>query len=177
MHKLISLATALAIAALALPTAGAQAADRYKVEIVNAASNLRVDVMWGSTVDFNGAFLWPNNYSASQEFDLLDSNTGFFRIRARHSGKCLMLDWRQGVYVNGTKVIQYPYCSAGYAPAEWGITEGGMLKNRATGRCLDADNANGGAPRAQSVIQQWECVHTYGAWNYGNQRFVIKNVW
>ena len=65
-----------------------------------------------------------------------------------------MLDWRQGTYSNGTKVLQYPYCSAGYSPAEWRRgwvspppqcsgnvcsstgTQYPVLINRATGRCL-----------------------------------------
>ena len=35
-------------------------------------------------------------------FALLDSGGGWFRIRAQHSGQCLMLDWRSGSYGNGT---------------------------------------------------------------------------
>ena len=97
----------------------AQAASTYRVEITNIRSGLKADVMWASTAPYQGVFLWPNNTSASQEFDLLDSGGGYFRIRARHSGQCLMLDWRGGSYMNGTRVIQYPHCNAGYSPAEW----------------------------------------------------------
>ena len=105
--------------ALLLVPIPAHAADQYGVEVTNMRSGLKADVMWASTAPYQGVFLWPNNTSASQEFDLLDSGGGYFRIRAPHSGQCLMLDWRGGSYVNGTPVIQYPYCSAGYAPAEW----------------------------------------------------------
>jgi hypothetical protein len=175
-------------AALGSSTA-AQAADQYRVELTNLRSGLKADVMWASQSAYQGVFLWPNNASASQEFDLLDSGNGYFRIRARHSGQCLMLDWRGGTYTNGTKVIQYPYCAAGYAPAEWrkgyvgtgNQCSGGVcsttgssypvLINRATGRCLDADNGAGGTPRAQAVLQQWDCVRTTNDWNAGNQLF------
>jgi len=186
------LATALISAALLAPVA-AHAADQNRVEITNLRSGLKADVMWASTAAYQGVFLWPNNTSASQEFDLLDSGGGYFRIRARHSGQCLMLDWRGGTYTNGTRVIQYPYCNAGYSPAEWRrgwvssapncsgdtCTSTGtsypVLINRRTGRCLDADNANGGAPRAQAVLQQWDCIRTADDWNAGNQLWRIGN--
>lgn len=167
----------------------ASATDRTRVEIVNKASRLRADVIWGSTSAYQQVFLWPDNTSASQEFDLLDSGGGFFRIRARHSGQCLMLDWRAGSYSNGTRIIQYPYCGTGYGPAEWstrwlsgtvchdGICQTGvdhmLLVNRATGRCLDADNGAGGRPPAQAVLQQWDCVGSTTDWNIGNQSWDI----
>lgn len=185
IRRLVLVAAALTVAA----AAPASAADRYRVEIKNLRSGLRADVMWASTAAYQGVFLWPDNASASQEFDLLDSGGGWFRIRARHSGQCLMLDWRGGSYVNGTKVIQYPYCDAGYSPGEWrrgwvsdpvkcdgnvcsstGTTYP-VLVNRRTGRCLDADNGAGGAPRQQAVLQQWDCIRSTGDWNAGNQLF------
>ena len=180
------------VAALILTTvqaSPAHAADRYRQEIVNRASRLRADVIWGSTAPYQGVFLWPDNSSASQEFDILDSGGGYFRIRARHSGQCLMLDWRAGYYANGTPIIQYPYCSSGYGPAEWrtrwisGTTCSGsvcttgvdhmLLVNRQTGRCLDANNPYGGAPPVQAVLQQWDCVTAPNAWNMGNQAWDI----
>jgi hypothetical protein len=185
-HLSFRLLAAAVVSAAALGLAApANAADRSRLELVNNFSGLRADVMWGLTNDFQGVFLWPDNTSASQEFDLLDSGNGYFRIRARHSGKCLMLDWRSGSFRNRTPVIQYPFCGAGYAPAEWqlrtlsgtrcsgdicttGIDQT-VLVNRATGRCLDATNGNGGRPPRQAVLQQWDCVTSTDAWNIGNQ--------
>jgi Ricin-type beta-trefoil lectin domain-like len=175
-----------AMAVAAAVTSFATIASAYAgVEIENAARS-RVDVMWASTSAFQGAFLWPDNASASQEFDLLDSGNGFYRIRARHSGQCLMLDWRGGSYGNGTPIIQYPACSANYAPAEWSthwvwvpddctdqcFSTGqwyALIENRATGRCLDANNPFGGLPGDQSVIQQWDCISSTTQWNAFNQ--------
>ena len=181
---LIAGAAALAAASVATP---AQAADRFRVEITNMRSGLKADVIWASQAEHQGVFLWPNNSSASQEFDLLDSGGGYFRIRARHSGQCLMLDWSTGSYTNGTPVIQHPYCSAGYSPAEWRVgwaspprqCGGGVcstssasypvLINRKTGKCLDARNDAGGTPRVQAILQQWTCIRTSEDWNAGNQ--------
>jgi hypothetical protein len=179
------LAVVAALALMTIQASSANAADRYRYDIVNSYSGLMADVMWASTSPYQEVFLWPNNSSLSQEFDLLDSGGGYFRMRARHSGQCLMLDWRSGWYSNGTHVIQYPYCSSGYAPAEWrqqvlsgtrcsgGICTTGvdqyLLVNRQTGRCLDANNPYGGRPPAQAVLQQWDCVTSTSAWNIGNQ--------
>ncbi|WP_322756117.1 RICIN domain-containing protein [Frankia sp. Cas3] len=183
----------LALTVLMLPSTAAYAADQSRVEITNLRSGLKADVMWASQNPYQGVFLWPNNTSASQEFDLLDSGGGYFRIRARHSGQCLMLDWRQGTYTNGTRIIQYPYCSAGYSPAEWRRgwvsyppncsgnicsttgTSYPVLINRRTGRCLDADNGAGGAPPARAVLQQWDCIRYPNDWNAGNQLWRIGN--
>ena len=185
-------AVAVTVAALTL-TAPAAQADTYDTRITNLRSGLHADVMWASTAAYQGVFLWPTNASASQKFDLLDSGGGYFRIRARHSGQCLMLDWRQGTYSNGTKVLQYPYCSAGYSPAEWrrgwvgnapqcsgnvcsttGTTYP-VLINRATGRCLDAANGSSAPPPAQAVLQQWDCIRYASDWNAGNQLWRIGN--
>lgn len=169
--------------------AGAASADTYQVEITNSYSGLKADVIWGSTNAYQQVFLWPNNTSASQEFNLLDSGNGWFRIQARHSGQCLMLDWRAGSYGNGTPIIQYPYCGAGYGPAEWskrwlsgtrcsgnicttGVDQM-LLVNRATGRCLDAANGAGGRPPVQAILQQWDCVSSTSAWNMGNQAWDV----
>ncbi|HYF28108.1 MAG TPA: RICIN domain-containing protein [Baekduia sp.] len=175
-----------------LPAAGAQAADRYDVRISNLRTGLNADVMWASQSAYQGVFLWPNNSSASQRFDLLDSGNGYFRIRARHSGQCLMLDWRQGNH-NGTRVMQYPHCSAGYGPSEWkrgwvstanqcdgnicsttGTTYP-VLINRHTGRCLDAHNPSGTRPPAQAVLQQWDCIRSADQWNADNQLWRFGN--
>ncbi len=181
-------AVVAAVIAFILP-ANAASADTIRVEITNSFSGLKADVIWASSAPYQRVFLWPDNTSASQEFNLLDSGGGYFRIQARHDGQCLMLDWRSGTYSNGTAIIQYPYCSAGYAPAEWsrrylsGTTCSGnicttgvdqmVLVNRATGRCLDAANGAGGRPPVQSVLQQWDCVTSTKAWNMGNQAWFI----
>jgi hypothetical protein len=174
------------VAALTSFAAIAPAFADSRVEIKNAGSDSRVDVMWGSTSAFQGAFLWPNNSSYSQEFDLIDRGNGFYQIRARHSGQCLMLDWRGGSYVNGTPIIQYPYCFDDYLPAVWytqwvwrsfGPCQGcivvgewvALITNRATGMCLDAGNPFGGVPGNQSVMQQWDCILSTTQGNAFNQ--------
>ena len=190
--RVAAITVAGCLAALSL-TAAAAAANTYGVRITNIQSGLHPDVMWASRNPFTRVFLWPTNSSLSQKYDLLDSGSGYFRIRAEHSGQCLMLDWRSGHYSNGTPVIQYPYCNAGYSPAEWRVgwvadppqcsgdvcsTDNlsfPVLINRATGRCLDAANGSSNPPRQQAPLQQWVCIRYNTDWNAGNQEFTIGN--
>ncbi|MFJ4849624.1 MULTISPECIES: RICIN domain-containing protein [unclassified Streptomyces] len=182
----LAAAVVFAVFAALAPTP-AQAAEPTRYELVNSRTGLRADVIGASADPFTGAFLWPDNASASQEYELLDSGSGYFRIKARHSGQCLMLDWRSGSYVNGTRVIQYPYCDAGYAPGEWTIAWAKpsctgqcfpsvmLLKNRATGRCLDAEGPSG-TPGQQALLQQWDCISRDDHWNTANQSWGLNQL-
>jgi hypothetical protein len=174
---------AIVAAACALGVAGAADANTVRVELVNVSTNLRADVMWASAQDGQGAFLWPNNASASQEFDLVNMGSGFFQIRARHSGKCLMLDRSAARVGNGTRIAQYPCTGAGYRSAQWSFqdmtgcpadalcvdTGKRIIRNRYTGKCLDAANPAGTRPGQQAVLQQWTCITSPRAWNADNQ--------
>jgi hypothetical protein len=183
-------ALSIAVTAVATSRPVAPPIIRDEVEIVNVRSGLRVDVMWASMNRYQGVFLWPDNGSASQEFNLWRFDDGHFRIIARHSRQCLMLDWREGAYKNGTKVIQFPGCDdLKYLAAEWrwrfvmdgcnpawqqcDLEHRTVLVNRATGKCLDAGNAAGGAPRQQAVLQQWDCISSINQWNAGNQLWIL----
>lgn len=162
----------------------------HRYELVNLSSQLRADVMWARTAPMTGAFLWPDNGSRSQEFHRLPTDRGWFRLRARHSGQCLMLDWRQGRYRDGTRVLQHPYCGDEYAASQWRFvtltqyskpcTQGppffcgfagtaSVLVNRRTGRCLDAENGALGRPPERAVLQQWECARYVDDPKIGNQ--------
>ncbi|WP_186768228.1 RICIN domain-containing protein [Streptomyces qinzhouensis] len=183
------MAAALVFAVFAaLAPTPAQAAEPTRFELVNSRTALRADVIGASTEPHTGVFLWPDNASGSQEYELLDSGNGYFRIKARHSGQCLMLDWRSGYYENGTRIIQYPYCYAGYAPSEWTIDWARtscpsgycfpttmLLKNRATGRCLDAA-AQSGRPSQHAPLQQWDCIARDNQWNTANQSWDLRQL-
>jgi hypothetical protein len=157
-------------------------------ELYSEGGNV-ADVIWGSEAPYQGVFLWPESTSLSQKFEKLDSGGVYFRLKALHSGQCLMLDWRDG-YSNGTPIIQYPYCDAGYAGSEWTerwvYTSRGAngfpqsvptLVNRATGKCLDANNPSGSYPPAQSILQQWDCITTAEDWNADNQTWNLLDAY
>ena len=185
---------AVAVASLALLAAGAaysgtdRVADTNRVELVIASNHmLRADVMWASQDDGQGVFLWIDNSSASQLFDLVNVGNGFFQIKARHSGKCLMLERGRGTVGNGTRVVQYPCTGPGYQSAQWSFRDMNgpcadnalcidsgkrAIRNRYTGKCLDTANPSGRKPRQQAVLQLWTCT-TPGAWNADNQTWKI----
>ncbi|GMA40033.1 RICIN domain-containing protein [Mobilicoccus caccae] len=158
------------------------------VQIVNTFSNLAVDVVGGSTAVGTGTWLWPRTGSTAQLVDLLPTGDGYYRIRVRHSGQCLMLDWRTGAYKDGTRIVQHPYCNTGYTPSQWrlqriptksvvnGVTVPGStymrLINRKTGKCLDANNPRGYTPPERAAIQQYRCLPTAGRFG-GNQSWDI----
>jgi Ricin-type beta-trefoil lectin domain-like len=193
---------AVAVLACVLLTPGAASANFNRVEIVNASNPLfRADVMWASTQDGQGVFLWPNNNSLSQEFDLIDMGVvtyrsgrtaRFFQIRARHSGKCLMLARNQGTIGNGTRIVQYPCTGPTYKSAQWTFKDMNgnceadalcidsgrrIIMNRypSTPRCLDADNASGKRPGQKAILQLWTCISSPSAWNADNQIWKIMD--
>lgn len=180
---------ALAAAACALLVPGAAYANTNRVELVNTATNLRADVMWASAQDGQNVFLWPNNASASQLFDLVNMGGGYFQIKARHSGKCLMVDRTQPNVGNGRRIAQYPCTSSTYKSAQWRFVpmnppcddtalcaDSGrrVIKNRHWGKCLDTANPAGRRPPQQAVLQLWTCISGTADWNADNQ---IWKIW
>ena len=175
-------------ASCALVAAGSASANTNYVEIVNVSTNLRADVMWASASDGQNVFLWRNNASTSQVFDLVNMGGGFFQLRARHSGKCLMLDGTQPNVGNGRRIAQYPCTAAGYKSAQWSFVDMNakcadnglcidqgwrVIKNRYTGRCLDTQNPAGRRPGERAVLQLWSCISSPAAWNADNQIWKI----
>ncbi|MFF3752394.1 RICIN domain-containing protein [Streptomyces sp. NPDC002018] len=125
--------------------------------------------------------------SWSQEFELLDSGNGSFRIKARHSGQCLTA--LGGGTANGVPIVQDPYCNPGYSPSEWYTqqiippqapcmcfpTTYTIIRNRSTGRCLEV-NSSTGQPGEQSVLQQWNCITSGTEWNRANQVWYFRQL-
>jgi hypothetical protein len=189
-----TLAAAITVCTLLVP--GAVYADtKNPVELVIVKSKLRLraDVMWASQDDGQNVFLWENNLSKSQLFDLIyagsESGIRFFQIRARHSGKCLMLDKSQSRVGNGTRIAQYRCPSASYKSAQWSFEDMNppcadnalcadkgwrVIKNRYTSKCIDADNPAGTNPPQRAVLQLWTCIRSTRAWNAANQ---IWKIW
>jgi hypothetical protein len=165
-------------------------ANTNRVELLNVATRLRADVMWAALNDGQNVFLWVNNTSASQLFDLINMGGGYFQIRARHSGKCLMLARTGAAVGNGTRIAQYPCTSANYRSAQWRFIDMNppcadnalcadlgwrVIQNRyLPKKCMDTDNAAGKKPPQQAVLQLWTCISRTTAWNADNQ---IWKIW
>jgi hypothetical protein len=183
---------------LAAGTAGAdtnRVDNTDRVELVNASTGRRADVMWASLESGQNVFLWRNNRSASQEFDLIymgsEGYRKYFQIRARHSGKCLMVDRTQPNVGNGRRIAQYT-CKQddSYKSAQWYFEDMNghcddtalcidrgwrVIKNRWTGRCIDTANPSGRRPPEQAILQLWTCIKSPDDWNGHNQVWKIFN--
>jgi Ricin-type beta-trefoil lectin domain-like len=195
LNRMVTVGTlAVAITLCTLLVPGAAYANTNHVELVNVATRLRADVMWASQADGQNVFLWVNNTSASQLFDLIymgssPSGINFFQIRARHSGKCLMVDRSQPNVGNGRRIAQYPCTSASYMSAQWYFkdmnppcADNGLcrdlgwrvIKNRYWSKCIDTANPAGKKPPQRAVLQLWTCIRSTSAWNADNQ---IWKIW
>jgi hypothetical protein len=178
------------LCALLVPGAtNATTVNTNRIELINVATRLRADVMWASRADGQNVFLWVNNTSASQLFDLINMGGEYFQIRARHSGKCLMLEKTGGTVGNGTRIAQYPCTSATYRSAQWRFIDRNppcadnalcadlgwrVIRNRYVPKCIDAANPTGKKPPQQAVLQLWTCISRTSAWNADNQ---IWKIW
>jgi len=185
---LLAIGTLTVFCTLLVP--GAAYANTNRVELVNVATRLRADVMWASQQDGQNVFLWVNNTSASQLFDLINMDGTYFQIRARHSGKCLMVDRTQPNVGNGRRIAQYPCTPASYKSAQWRFDDMNprcadnalcldlgwrIIRNRNfIGKCLDTANPAGKKPPQQAVLQLWTCISRTTAWNADNQ---IWKIW
>ena len=127
----------------------------------------------GKAADINGASTaagaalvqWTVNSGNNQQFDFVDAGSGYWRIRARHSGMALQVSGTG----TGADITQQPTSSA--TSQQWQVVDhgGGTVGfvNRASGLAMDV----------------WSASTTDGArisqWNAGggaNQRFNLQRV-
>jgi alpha-L-fucosidase 2 len=125
----------------------------------------------GKAADINGAstaagaalIQWSLHSGANQQFDFVDAGSGYWRIRARHSGHVLQVSGTG----TGTDITQQPISTA--TSQQWSVTDHGngavSLVNRHSGLAMDvwsASTADG------ARISQWNA--TGGT----NQRFELR---
>jgi beta-galactosidase len=127
----------------------------------------------GKAADINGAstaagallIQWSVSSGLNQQFDFVDSGSGYYRIRARHSGLVLQVASSS----TGADISQQPDSNA--ASQQWRVVDQGSgtvsLVNRQSGLAMDvfsASTADG------ARISQW----TPGGGV--NQRFTLQRV-
>jgi streptogrisin C len=110
----------------------------------------------------------PCNYGANQQFRLVPSDSGYYRLIASHSGQCLDV---YGANNNSkAPVVQHP-CNGGlnqqFSIEYLGSPGGDVVQIRArhSGMCLDVDGANS---KVAAKLMQHAC---HGG---ANQQFVIR---
>jgi alpha-L-fucosidase 2 len=133
--------------------------------LVAQHSGKAADISGASSAAGAALVQWTPNSGANQQFDFIDAGSGYWRIRARHSGLVLQVSGTG----TGADITQQPTSTA--TSQQWQLTDHGggtiSIVNRASGLAMDV----------------WGQSTTDGArisqWNYtgaANQRFNLQRV-
>jgi len=157
-------------AIVAMSTTGASAATVDTTAwytIVNHNSGKLLDICSASTADGACVQQYSANGNTNQQFQFVDSGSGYYRIKARHSGK--VLDDYNFATADGSPVKQWTDLNG--TNQQWKLSDstGGYVRfiNRTSGKALEvqgASTADGGA-----VVQ-------YSDWNGSNQQWQLVKV-
>ena len=168
----------------------ASAADQI-VPLRNVSSNLYVDVIGANQNDGVGVILFDFNGNKNQMFDVRqkEPKLGSFTLVgplliAQHSFKCLAV--KNASQHDGALIIQTK-CSFDDNSQIWNFEDVGRptvdcphgclpvgfrMRNRFSGKCIDAGNANFPTPPPRNaILQQITCVRDTGQPNFVNQVF------
>ncbi|MQM27360.1 glycoside hydrolase family 2 TIM barrel-domain containing protein [Glycomyces albidus] len=132
--------------------------------LVAQHSGKAADIEGASTAAGARLVQWPVNSGANQQFDFVDAGSGYWRIRARHSGLVLQVSGTG----TGADITQQPTSSA--TTQQWQVVDNGAtvtFVNRASGLAMDvwSESTADGAR-----ISQWN--RTGGA----NQLFNLQRI-
>jgi alpha-L-fucosidase 2 len=131
--------------------------------LVAQHSGKAADISGASTAAGAALIQWTMTSGSNQQFDFVDAGSGYWRIRARHSGLVLQVAGT----ATGADITQQPSSTA--TTQQWQVVDQGngtaLLVNRASGLAMDvwsASTADG------ARISQWNRT---GA---ANQRFELR---
>ena len=131
--------------------------------LVAQHSGKAADISGASSAAGAALIQWAIHSGANQQFDFVDAGSGYWRIRARHSGHVLQVSGAG----TGADITQQPISTA--TSQQWSVTDHGngtvSLVNRHSGLAMDvwsASTADG------ARISQWNA--TGGT----NQRFELR---
>jgi hypothetical protein len=91
--RIVAAVTAALIAGIVVVAAGEASAATVDVNawyvLVNRNSGKALDVYGADTSDGARITQWTRTDASNQQFQFVDSGSGYYRLRARHSGKVL----------------------------------------------------------------------------------------
>ncbi|MFC7248216.1 endo-1,4-beta-xylanase [Catellatospora aurea] len=134
--------------------------------LVNRNSGKAVDVYNFSTADGGRITQWTRTNGNNQQWQFVDSGSGYYRIKSRHSGK--VLDVYNFSTANGASIVQW--ADGNGTNQQWrAVWSGGYLRliNRNSGKALEvqgASTADGG-----NIVQ-------YDDWGGNNQQWQLVRV-
>jgi hypothetical protein len=159
-----------ALAAAAPNTAAAATVDTNAwYEVVNRNSGKALDVCNVSTADGACIQQWTRSGGQNQQWQFVDSGSGYYRLRARHSGKVLdVYNWSTA---DGAAIVQWSDHNGNNQ--QWQLLDSPdghvRLISRHSGKALEAPygNTDNGAAIVQytdwgGANQQWQLIPVGG---------------
>ncbi|WP_447004098.1 RICIN domain-containing protein [Saccharothrix isguenensis] len=153
------------LVAVATPASAATVDTNASYVLVARHSGKALDVYNLSTADGGQIVQWPRNDGAWQQWQFVDSGSGYYRIKSRHSGK--VLDVEGASTANGANVVQWTDKNASNQQFRLADSADGYVRliNRNSGKALDVweRSTDDGARISQyddvdGANQQWQLV-------------------
>src|ERR1041384_6240215 len=135
--------------------------------LVNRTSGKALDVYNFSTADGANVVQWTRTNATNQQFQFVDSGSGYYRIKARHSGK--VIDVSSWSTADGAAIHQWTDGNGANQQFRLADSDSGYVRliNRNSDKAVEVQNAatNDGA----GVVQ-------YSDWGGGNQQWQMVRV-
>src|ERR1041384_2165245 len=133
--------------------------------LVNRTSGKALDVYNFSTADGANVVQWTRTNATNQQFQFVDSGSGYYRIKARHSGK--VIDVSSWSTADGAAIHQWTDGNGANQQFRLADSDSGYVRliNRNSNKAVEVQNAatNDGAGVVQysdwgGANQQWQLV-------------------
>src|ERR1041384_26591 len=137
--------------------------------LVNRTSGKALDVYNFSTADGANVVQWTRTNATNQQFQFVDSGSGYYRIKARHSGK--VIDVSSWSTADGAAIHQWTDGNGANQQFRLADSDSGYVRliNRNSNKAAEIQNAatNDGANVVQysdwgGTNQQWQLVRVDG---------------
>jgi len=166
-------AAAVAVSASVLSLAAAPAASAATVDpnasyvLVNRGSGKVIDVYNLSTADGARITQWTRNDGAQQQWQLVDSGDGYYRLKSRLSGK--VLDVSNWSTADGGAIVQYTDRNQNNQQFRLQDVAGGYvtLISRHSGKAVEVQGAS--TADGANIVQ-------YSSWGGANQQWQLVRV-
>ncbi|WP_346136211.1 non-reducing end alpha-L-arabinofuranosidase family hydrolase [Lentzea roselyniae] len=137
--------------------------------LVNRSSGKALDVNGASTADGANLIQWSRTNANNQQFQFVDSGSGYYRLRARHSGKVAdVFNWSSA---DGAAVVQWADGDSANQQFRLADSDSGYVRlvNRNSGKVVEVQGSS--AADGAGVVQfsdrngsnqQWQLVRVDG---------------
>ncbi|GID48684.1 xylosidase [Actinoplanes capillaceus] len=155
---------AVAVTASAASAAAIDTSASYV--LVNRTSGKALDVYNLSTADGGRITQWTRNDQAQQQWQFVDSGSGFYRLRSKHSGK--VLDVYNLSTADGGAIVQWTDNNTTNQQFKIEDVDGYIqLINRNSGKAVEVQGAS--TADGANIVQ-------YSDWNGANQQWQLVRI-